>query len=106
MSRHVKSSQVKSSQVPAHGIWFVSAAQDHMKSMQAIVGFDSTRLSSPTTQTQLGPNAVANRTGRPLIESNGRGTRLGWIDRSCTVRQFSILGNDESRRNTWRRNHH
>ncbi len=65
-----------SSLVPAHGIHVTD--QDH-KSMQAIVGFDSTRLSSPTHNPQYVPNAVANRIrrrlGRPLTESNERGTR-------------------------------
>ena len=58
----------------------VSAAQDHMKSLQAIVGI--TRLDSFHQHTN--PNAVANRTRRchlgPLTESNERGTH-SW-DRS------------------------
>ncbi len=73
--------------MPANGIWFVSADQDHMKSMQAIVGFDSTRLSSPTTQTQFDPNAVANRTGRPLTDSNGGVVLALGMDRSIVYSQ-------------------
>ena len=63
-----------SCQVPAWNMVCVSAAQDHMKSMQAIVGINRLdSLSSPTTQTQFDPNAVAGRRRRrPLTESNGR----------------------------------
>ena len=72
----------------------VSAAQDHMKSMLRL---DSTRLSSPTTQTQFDPNAVAGRRRRPLTLSLTGALCYSLLE-SIVVSETIFLGTDESRR--------
>ena len=94
MSSHVTSCHVKSS---ARTWNMVCVSRSRSQEEYAGNHGASTRLSLTNTQTPMwGPNAVANRTGRPLTESNELGIDRS-IDRSLSVRQTIFESRHRSR---------